>query len=176
MITSKTISQSIVGGLRRLKILVFGNSDVRESSECVPFGIDSGVPSGFKAIYAYTANRSAPVVVGYIWTNAIAAPGETRLYSTSGNDSDTAAQIELWLRTDGTMEIGGHVNHMTQYEGLATAFNQLKSDFNSLVTTFNSHTHPGVQTGPGTTAPTASSGLSSSADITPAKLTNIKTQ
>jgi hypothetical protein len=72
------------------------------------------------------------------------------------------------------MEIGGDAYNMVRYQELETAFNQLKSDLNNFISIFNAHTHAGVTTGGGTSGVTATSGTSSSADITPAKIDEIK--
>jgi hypothetical protein len=63
-----------------------------------------------------------------------------------------------------SMELGGNVDNAVRFSALETAFNQLKSDFDG-------HTHGGVDTGGGTTSPA----ITSSADITGAKIDNIKT-
>jgi hypothetical protein len=67
---------------------------------------------------------------------------------------------------------------MTQFEGLQTAFNELKGKYNNLVTAFNSHVH--LETGGSTNAPKTNPLIfvpasSSAADITAAKTTNILT-
>jgi phage gp45-like len=86
--------------------------------------------------------------------------GEQKIYST--NAGSIAAFINL-LST-GNIELNGNANTAVAFAALATAFNQLKSDFNS-------HIHTGVTTGGGTSGtpqtPTA-------ADIAPAEVTEVK--
>jgi len=157
---------------RLIKVLRLGKSDVVEPFEVSPFGIDSNPLKDMKAIYMETQQKGVNVIVGYMNKNQLADVGETRLFSTDANGS---LKTYIWLHNDGTMEIGGKNNHIAQYEGLATAFNQLKSDFNDLVSKFNAHVHSGVTTGAGTSAVPTTSGSSSNADITPAKIETIKT-
>jgi hypothetical protein len=74
---------------------------------------------------------------------------------------------------------------MVRYQELETGFNQLKNDhndlvnkYNDLVTKFNTHVHSGVTTGPGASGPTSLTGQAeneSSADISGAKIDEIKT-
>jgi len=178
MVKSTYISALIKSGQRFITAKVFGN-DARSANECAPFGIDSLPPAKMIAVYSETSTSGAPVVIGYINTaQLVAAVGESRIYAT---DSNGAEKIRVWLHNDGTMELGGtgasgsNANHAAQYEGLQTAFNQFKSDFNSFITTFNSHVHTGVTTGSGSSGSTVTPGSDTTADITGAKLTTIKT-
>ena len=159
-----------------IKILSLGNDDVQEIKQSAPYGDDSNPIKDTIAVYSETNDSGESVVVGYINKNQITSPGEKRIFST---DSDGNVKIALYLKNNGTAEFGGNAKHMVRYEELETAFNQLKSDFNNHVTTYNSHTHittATVLTGPpGIIAPTTSTGTPSSADITGAKITEIKT-
>jgi len=157
---------------RVVKFLRLGKSDVQTSLEAAPYGIDSNPVKDMVAVYAPTGEKGKTVIMGYINKQQLAAKGETRLYSTN---ADGELQLYTWLKADGTMEIGGSTKNMVRYQELETAFNQLKSDFNALVTTFNSHVHTGVTTGSGSSGSTATPGTASTADITPAKINQIKT-
>ena len=65
-------------------------------------------------------------------------------------------------------------DYFTKFTEMQTAFNQLKSDFNSLVTAYNTHTHIlALSSGTGTAAPTVTSGTSSSASMSNAKLAGL---
>ena len=169
----KIISAALAAGKRELKLDLYGAGDTRTAAECAPYGFDSNPVKGMLAIYGETDSNGKRVIVGYINKNQVAGVGESRMYATN---SSGAVQIALFLRSDGTMEVGGSANHMTQYEGLETAFNDLKTKVNDLITKYNTHTHTGVQTGAGTSAVTAAIETPSTADITGAKLDNIKTQ
>jgi hypothetical protein len=157
---------------RLIKVRVLGLNDIRTAVEVSPFGIDSNPLKDMRAIYAETANKGDRVIIGYINKNQLAAVGEMRLFST---DAHGNLKTYIWIKNDATIEVGGNAHHMTQYEGLQTAFNQLKTDFNNLVTKFNSHVHTGVQTGGGSSAITPTPGTASTADITGAKIETVKT-
>lgn len=170
----KIISAAIEAGKRELKLGLYGAGDTRTALECAPYGFDSNPVKDMLAIYGETDSNGRRIIVGYINKNQAAGVGESRMYSTN---SSGAVQIALFLRSDGTMEVGGDANHVAQYEGLETAFNDLKSKVNDLITKFNSHTHVlTLSAGTGSAAPTTPSETPSTADITGAKLDNIKTQ
>lgn len=170
---TKVISTSFDDLQRRIiKVLRKGKSDVQTPMESAPFGIDSNPIKDMIAVYGQTEEKGKTVIIGYIDKNKLAASGETRLYSIDNNGN---LKTYVWLKNDGTMEIGGNTKHMVRYEELQTAFNQLKQDLNTFITIFNSHTHTGVTIGVGSTSTTTTPGTSSSADISPAKIDNIKT-
>ena len=171
----KVISTSIEQSVRFIKFLRYGKDDIQEVREVAPFGFDGNAPKDMIALYSATAEKGKPVIIGYINKNQIADVGELRIFST--NES-LAEQFYLHLKNDGTAEFGGSDDFMVRYNELESAFNDLKADFNSLVTTYNSHVHPYVglvATVPGNTSPTPSTGTPSTADITGAKITEIKT-
>lgn len=168
---SKVISSKTEIKERLVKILRLGNRDVQEADQVSPFGIDSNPVKDMISLYSDTLNRGEPVIIGYLSINALAKPGETRLFSTN---SKGEALNYLWLKADGTIEIGGHTDNMVRFSKLEAAFNEFKSDFNNLVSIFNTHTHSGG-TISGSTGVPASSGTPSSADIGPAKIDELKT-
>lgn len=169
----KTLSTKITDGKRFIKFLRYGKDDVQTSVEAGAFGVDSNPVKDLIAVYAPTGEKGQTVIIGYLNKNQLADVGEFRMYSTDPNGVEKAY---IWLKNDETIEIGGDDDHMVRYSALETAFNQLKSDFDSLVTTFNTHVHPGVTTGPGSTTVTATPSSPSSADITGAKIDDIKTR
>lgn len=174
MIISTYISSALKAAKRVLTLNVFGTYDPRTASECAPFGYDAVPGKKLKALFIKTTSNSEPVCAGYINDQQVATAGQVRLYST---DDTGAVQTYILLREDAKMEIGGNANHMTQFEGLQTAFNTLRGDLNSLISAYNGHTHPYVNgTTPAVTSPTSATGTPSSADITPAKLNNILTE
>ena len=77
------------------------------------------------------------------------------------------------MKNDETIEIGGDTDFMVRYSELESAFNELRDDFNNLVTKFNTHVHPSPAGG--STGPTPTGGTPSTADITGAKINEIKT-
>lgn len=167
----KTISTKIIKGVRFIKFLRMGKSDVRECRQIAPYGTDSNPIKDMVAIYSPTQEDGKNVILGYVNKNQIAAEGEHRIFST---DSDGVVQTYIWLRNGKSiMEIGGDSDFMVRYSKLETAFNELKNDFNELVSTFNTHVHPSPAGG--STGSTPTPGNSSSADISGAKIKEIKT-
>lgn len=167
----KIISTSIDSLSRRLvKFQGNGKDDIQEVINISQFGDDSNPIKDMVAVKVDTAIMGESVVIGYINTNQLAAVGEKRLFSTdeSGNE-----QMFLWLKNDGTIEFGGNAGHLTRYEELKTAFDELKNNFNSFVnTTYNVHIHP---TPAGPSSPTVSLGTPSTADMSGAKINELKT-
>lgn len=154
-----TITQiTITSGKRILQFIGMGKIPYT-GSEYMPYGIDSAPIEGTPALYADTSNRDVRVISGYKNQHQKALPGEFRCYAT---DADGNVTIDLYMRNDGSMEIGGNANHMTQWEalnqGLATYFaNQ------------NTAIEAGIASAGGTyTAPAA-------LDISAARLNDIKT-
>ena len=175
----KTISHVIQDGFRRIKAVVRGKGDVQTSYEVMPFGVDDVPPESWRAIYGETGEDGKSIIIGYFNLAQLDSlvRGEHRIYST---DPDGVVSTSIYLRGDGTMEIGGNADFMVRYNELETAFNQLKSDFDSLVTAYNAHTHittavTGGGGPPGVIAATTSTSSPSTADITPAKIQEIKT-
>jgi hypothetical protein len=173
----KNISSRVKDAYRLIKVLRYGEKDIREVDESAPFGYDGRAPKDWIAVYADTGANDSPVILGWLNKKQLSSVGvgDVRLYST--NAAGDSMQFYMWLKNDGTAEIGGDADNMVRYSKLEDAFNQLKSDFNSLVNTFNSHTHlynPGPNSPVASAAP-ASPGNTSNADITPAKIDEIKT-
>jgi hypothetical protein len=158
-------------GRRIVKFFRLGKT-VETAMQAAAYGTDAQPIEDCIAIYAQTGVKGKTVIIGYINKNAVAGVGEHRLFST---DADGAVQFYIHLKNDGTCEIGGSANHMTRYEELETAFNELKSDFNTHVNNYNTHVHPGVLAGPASTAVTVSVSTPSQADISGAKIDEIKT-
>ena len=104
----------------------------------------------------------------YVISNKTVQIDETEITIQSGD-----RYIKL---DDSFIEMDGNADFMVRFSELETGFNQLKSDFNSFVNTiYNVHVHPGVTAGAASTAPSPSTGSPSSADISGAKIDEIKT-
>ena len=146
----KIISTAIKEGRRKIQSLRLGREDGKNSYEAAPFGIDSNPNKNMKALYIETGIKGKSVIVGYINTDQLAEVGSLRLYSNNAN---------IYLRENGTIELNGTSDFMVRYSALETAFNELN-------TKFNTHSHAANGT------PTATP---STADITGAKIENIKT-
>lgn len=106
------------------------------------------------------------------WIEPPTNPGETKLYST---DEDGVEKATHYLDKDGKHTFNNGTNHAAQYEALQTAFNQLKADFNDFINNkFNTHVHGGVSGGSSSTSTATPTGSASAADITPAKVEEIR--
>lgn len=162
-------------GRRIVKFLRYGNSDVQTSISAQPFGVDANPVKDMIAVYAPTSEMGKTVIIGYLNPDAVAEIGALRIYST---DTNGAVKAVIYLRANGDAEINGAEDNMVRYSKLETAFNDLKSDFNKLVTAFNAHLHPTAAVGPPsppTPVPNSIPAIPSSADITGAKIDNVKT-
>lgn len=97
------------------------------------------------------------------------AEGERKIYSI---DAGAIAAFINFLNT-GILELNGNADFAVRYGQLQTAFDELKADFNNFITTvYNLHSHPTAPTGPVSTP--SVTGSSSAADITGAKIEEIK--
>ena len=177
---TKVISTSVDSISRRLiKVLRKGLSDIQTPMQAAPYGVDSNPVKDMIAVYGPTQQKGQNVIIGYLNKSSLAAIGENRNFSTDENGN---VVFYTWLKNDGTMEIGGDTDFMVRYSELKSAFDELKSDLNSFISVFNTHIHPavGVDTVTGapvtvTLTPSASPGTPSAADISGAKIAEIKT-
>jgi len=100
----------------------------------------------------------------------LSSVGERQIYS---SDTSGAKKATITLRVDGTTELLGTGDFAVRYNELKTAFDQLKSDFDNFVTiTYNLHNHPTAP--PGAVSPPSVTGSSSTADMSAAKIAEIK--
>lgn len=174
MISVKTISQTVETLFRSIKVLAFGESDVRTAAQIAPFGVDSAPPKDMIAILSDTTVKGKRIIVGYLNKSLLAQDGENRLFSVQ---ADGSLSQYIWLKADGTMEIGGNDDFLARFSELKSGFDQLKSDHNDLVNAFNTHVHATAGTGPPST-PTPATGIpasTSTASIDDAKIDEIKT-
>lgn len=141
-----------------------GRADIQESYESAPYGFDSVPVKDLRAIHAETGEKGKTVVIGYINVKQLASlkPGEVRIFST---DKDGNLKIDIRLKDDGTIEMGGTGDFMVRFDELKTGFDKLKSDFNGFLT----HVHGAAGTPP---VPVV---LPSTASIDDAKIDEIKT-
>lgn len=165
MITFSKFKEAVIESARRiLKVEQFG---LKTAAEAMPFGEDSQPVKDMVAIFGETSNNAEPVIIGYINKNQVAGPGEKRIFSL---DSDGNLATFIWLKSDGTIEIGGDAKNMVRYQELEQGFNQLRTDLNNFITTYNLHTHA-ANGG----APPAAQGTPSTADISASKIDEVKT-
>lgn len=169
-ITGKVNGTRTVDGYRLVKGIFLGPDDVREIVEASPFGIDSNPVKGTIGVALDTSVADEPLMVGYVGQVRKADVGEIRIFS---SDKSGVESFSAHLKNDGTCSLGGEEDNMVRYSKLEKAFNDLKADFNALVSMFNSHVHASAPNGPPT--PPGSQATASAADISPAKINEIKT-
>ena len=127
------ISTKVEGFKRKIKFLRLGKSDIQETAEVSPFGIDSNPVKDLIAVYAPTLQQGKAVIIGYINKNQLADVGETRLFST---DAQGDLQTFIHLKNDGTIEMGGAADFMVRYTQMAASVNELKNDLTNLKAAF----------------------------------------
>lgn len=171
---SKVISTELGAlGKRLVKVLRYGKSDVQTPTQAAPYGIDSNPVKDMIAVYCATGVKGKPVVLGYLNKDQLAGVGEIRFKST---DEDGAEQMYLWLKNDGTMEVGGDADFMVRYSALETAYNELQDDVNTLKQVFSAWAV--VPSDGGAALKTAAAtwyGTPLTSDISDAKIEEIKT-
>ncbi len=167
----KILGTFVEGGRRIVKLLRFGRDDVQTSKQVTPYGFECNPVSDTVGLYTTTSSRNRTYVVGYISESNETEPGECRVFSTNAAGD---VQIAFHYKADGTVEMGGKADNAVRYSKLKEAFDDLKSDFNNLVNNYNAHTHPVVSIG-SPTGPAAPLGSPSAADITAAKIDELKT-
>lgn len=171
----KTISSEIDSLNRRVvKFLRLGNNDVQTSLEALPFGFDSSPPKDLVAVYGPTQEKGKTVIIGYLNKNQIALPGESRLFSI---DENGVLKIFVHLTKEGVIKMGGDAKNMVRFQEMEAAFNELKADYNDLESKWSAFAAAYVPGSPVFTGtpPTAASGSQATADISGAKIEEIKT-
>lgn len=156
-------SVALKAAQRTLQVLGFGKLPYFVQ-EYMPFGDDGCPVPGARALYQETANKNIQAISGYANTNQKSTPGEKGIYSTDANGLE---KVRIQLRIDGTMEIGGNANHLTQYEALNTALQNEVTALNAELTKIQAS----ISSLGGTYAK-----VNVNVDISNSKLTNIKTQ
>lgn len=160
---------------RIMKVFARTDVDVQTAFQLLPPGDDAQPLENEDVIIGDTVNDETVVIHGVIQQNQKAGPGEKRIFA---RNEQGEVVIDIYLRSNGDGEIGGTGDFMVRYNELETAFNELNEKFNALVTAFNSHVHATAAVGP----PVAPSPIpnqipasESDADITTAKIENLKT-
>lgn len=135
------VTESVVKGVRRFtKFIGMGKFDTKEHRVISSWGEESVPIKDSVAIWAHSSVSGESVVIGYINKNAVSSmsAGEKRIFSTNSSGEE---QIQIYLRDDAKIELGGNSDNLVSFTDLKTAFDQLKSEVNAMVTTFNTHTH-----------------------------------
>lgn len=122
------ISSAFDSAKRRvLKFYRLGKSDVRTAYDASPYGFDGNPIKNMRAIYSETGTVGEQVIIGYINKNLLAAPGESRMFST---DDSGNLKMFIWLKKDGTMQLGGAADNAVRYAALNTALQAEKDLIN----------------------------------------------
>jgi hypothetical protein len=111
-----------------VKVLRYGRSDVVTADQYLPFGIDSKPIQDMIAARGKTRNSAEPIIFGYLIESEKTEEGEIRLYS---SDSSGNEKVYVYIKKDGTIEIGGDTDNLVKYTPLNTAMNQLALDINA---------------------------------------------
>lgn len=117
------------------KFLRFGLRDVQTAQVVAPYGIDSHPIKNTIAAYSETSDKGSPIILGYINISKMpeagseqhAAIGELRLYSTNASGEQ---KIYIWLKNDGTIELGGSTRNVVKYQELDAGLQQMATDIN----------------------------------------------
>ena len=168
---SGKVTESLVEkGRRFAKFIGMGRDDVKKHRAIAPWGDESVPIRDAIAIYGPTSVNGESVVLGYINQIAVEGlnPGEKRLFSTNSNGVE---QIYVKLTDAGEIEFGAAEDNLIRYLEMKAAFDTLVEEYNTLVDTFNTHQHP--ETG-GTTGTTTVPAFGSSADMSAAKIDELK--
>ena len=175
------ISNTIEKGFRWLKFRRFGRDDVMSAYLGAGFGEDYVPTKGARLIQIPTTNSTENIVISVVKkADATLQEGEKVIYST---DANGAIKAQVYFRADGKVEIRGTnivmldgTDFAVRYSGLESEFNELKGKYNDLVSKWNAFAGAYVPGGPSVVGlpPTAQAGTASAADITSAKIDEIK--
>jgi hypothetical protein len=177
MIALVKIISTATDALRRRvpKFLRFGKGDVQTALEVAPSGIDGNPEKDMIAVYAPTSENGKTVIIGYINANQKAEAGELRLFCTASGTE----KFYVWLKKNGTLELGGATNYAVKFNELKSEFDKLKTDHNELAQKWNAFCTAYVPGSPSTVGlpPTlaTSSVTPNASDIDLAKNEKIKT-
>lgn len=152
-----------------LQVQITDADDIHTVEYMSPPGEDSNPPDGAKVLIIDVGRAYKIAIAADDNVSPSMAAGEKKLYSIS--DGAIAAFINFL--TSGIIEINGNNDFAVRYNELESGFNELKTDFNNFITTvYNTHSHATAPTGP--VSPPSATGSSSSADISAAKVEEVK--
>lgn len=120
-------------------------------------------------IVQISEDLSKTVFIGTIQNQDI-NEGEVLVYS---RDSNGNLKAKVYCDKDGNVVINDDTDNAVRFSKLKEAYDQLKSDFDNFVNiTYNLHNHPTAPVGP-VSVPSVT-GSSSTGNIDPAKIDNVK--
>lgn len=115
-----------------VKVLRFGKKDVKTPNHVTPHGIESKPVRGDLAVHAATTNDNETVCLGYIKNCQKVGVGETCVYAT---DSEGNRVFEVYLKADGTVEIGGNSDNAVMFDKLKSALDSFAAELNTKLAT-----------------------------------------
>lgn len=168
------VVESTVDTLLLIKAEIYPNYTT-ETRAVQPPGYE-GIPvDGENGVVIEIGGKGKTGFIGVYPTSEL-DPGEARIYARDG-DGNIVSSVKCL--SDGQVVINEGSNFAVRFNELETAFDQFKSDFNSFVnSTYNTHIHSTTATidsgPPGVIAPTTSTGTPTSADVSPAKIDDVR--
>ena len=172
---TKVISAKIQSAVSYVKHLGLGKSDVQETPQVSPYGIDSAPIKDMIALYAETGVKGENVLIGYIFKSAVALPGEIKLYSQDDNGVEKAY---IHLKKTGDIHFKGDDDNLVRFIPLNSATEDIVAKLNELIGNWNTWCTtyvPGSPTFTGLPATAVSLQVTpSTASITTAKIAALK--
>lgn len=94
------------------------------------------------------------------------------LAESNGDTSIENDNSSIKILNNGNIEINGNADYVTAFDDMKSAFDTLKGDMNTFIGIYNAHNHPTAP--PGAVSPPSATGSPSSADMSGAKVSNVK--
>lgn len=132
---TKVISAKIQGAVSYVKYLGLGKSDVQETPQVSPYGIDSAPIKDMVGLYVETGVKGENVLIGYIFKSAVALPGEIKLYS---QNEAGVEQAFIHLKNDGDIYFKGDDDRLVRYSKLKDALDEIEGKLNDHIEHWNS--------------------------------------
>lgn len=157
--------------VRMLKVELADGDDVQTVEYYDTGGRDYLPPDGAEIVIVDISPAYRVAVAVDDRQDPAVAKGEQELYSLDSTGETKAAKIKL--SNDGEIIANDGEDFAVRYSELEIAFNQLRSDLNAFIGVYNAHTHVAPAGGGATGAPSAP-GVDSAADVSGAKIEEIK--
>lgn len=151
-----------------LQVEITDSNDIHTVEFMSSAGVDTNPANGSKVLI---------VDVGSAYKIAIAADDNIEPSSEEGGNgiysvSSGAIAAFINLLSGGTIEINGNNDFAIRFNEMKTAFDELKADLNTFIGVYNGHNHPTAPSGP--VSPPSAPGSSSTADMSGAKVDEVK--
>ena len=109
-----------------IKVVRYGNRDIQEPEQYLPFGVDSKPLKDMLGAYSDTGADDEQVILGYL-IQSKTKEGETRIYAKS---KDGKELFYMYLKENGKLELGGDKDNLIRYKELESALDDLKTKIN----------------------------------------------